>query len=195
MIKVIGLTGGIGSGKSTVSKYFAGKGYAVIDADIIAREIVVPGAPALRKLVSVFGTEILNDDGTLNRKKLAGIVFKDDVLRGRMNEIMHGEILRIMKERIAGLSASGYNGIVFLDIPLLFETDSELTLKMDEIWFVDAEEEIRAARVTERDGISRQDALNIINSQMSSEEKRKRAHKVIENSGSEEELYQKLDVL
>lgn len=196
-IKVIGLTGGIGSGKSTVSAYFAEKGYAVIDADKIAREIVMPGAPALLALVSVFGKDILNEDGTLNRKKLGGIVFGDDALRARMNGIMHGEIFKIIKNRIDAFAVSGYNNhIVFLDIPLLFETASaELMAAMDQIWVVDADDEVKIERIIKRDGISREDALKIMDTQMSSEEKRKRADVVIDNSRSEEELYQQLEKL
>jgi dephospho-CoA kinase len=194
-LKIIGLTGGIGAGKSIMSAYLSEKGYPIIDADKIAREIVKPGAPVLSKLVSVFGKDILNEDGTLDRKKLAGMVFGDDALRERLNGIMHGEIVKIMKERIDTLTLSGYNSFVFLDIPLLFETDTELTAVMDEIWVIDADENVRIERIMKRDGISRQDVLNIIKNQMSSEEKRKRADVVIENAGSEEELYQKLDKL
>jgi len=195
-MKIIGLTGGIGSGKSTVSAYLSEKGYTVIDADKIAREIVMPGEPALYELVSVFSNDILNEDGTLNRKKLGGTVFGDHALRERMNDIMHGEILKIMKERIDELAVSGYNRIVFLDIPLLFETaDAKLTTVMEQIWVVDTDDEIRIKRIIERDGVSRRDVLKIMNNQMSSGEKRKRADVVIENSGSEEKLYQQLDKL
>ena len=193
---MIGLTGGIGSGKSTVTAYLSEKGYAVIDADKIAREIVVPGAPALNELVSAFGREILKVDGTLDRKKLGGIVFGDKAARERINEITHGGILKIMKERIERLAGSGYNSIVFLDIPLLFETDpAELTAVIEQIWVVDADDEIRVRRIMERDGVSRDDVLKIMNNQMSTAEKRKRAHVVIENSGSVGELYKKLDEL
>ena len=194
-MKIIGLTGGIGSGKSTVSAYFSDNGHVVIDADRIAREIVAPGMPVLSELASAFGEHILNSDGTLDRKKLAEVAFGDKILKKRMDAIMHGEILRIIDERIAGLAESGYNSFVLLDIPLLFETNTGLNDAIDEIWVVDAEDETRIERVIGRDGISRQDIIKIMDSQMSREEKRKRADVVIENSGSKEELYRKIDKL
>lgn len=194
-VKLIGLTGGIGSGKTAVSSYFEKKGDAVIDADKAAREIVTPGSPVLSELVSAFGGIILNSDGSLNRKKLASIAFNDKTLKNRMDEIMHGEILRNMRERIEKLIGSGYTGRVFIVIPLLFDINTGIESELDEIWVVDADVEKRIRRVTGRDGISRREVVNIINNQLSSEEKRKRADVVIENSGSLKELYQQLDEL
>ena len=194
--QVIGLTGGIGSGKSTVSEYLSDKGYVVIDADKIAREIVKAGAPTLQRLVSVFGDEILNEDKSLNRKKLGSIVFGDNALCRQMNAIMHGEIFRIIKERIDENRVLGYNKALFLDLPLLFETaNAELYEIMDKIWVVDTDDEIRIQRIMERDEVPKESVLQIMSNQMSSEEKRKRADVVIENSGSKEELYSKLDEL
>jgi len=194
--QVIGLTGGIGSGKSTVSEYLSQKGYVIVDADKIAREIVMPETPTLQNLVSVFGKEILNEDRSLNRKKLGGIVFGDDALCQQLNDIMHDEIFKIIKERIDEKRISGYNKILFLDIPLLFETASaELYETMDQIWVVDTEDEVRIQRIMARDETSRESVLNIMSNQMSSEEKRKRADVVIENSGSKEDLYLILDKL
>jgi dephospho-CoA kinase len=194
--KVIGLTGGIGSGKSTVAEYLIEKGYIIIDADIIAREIVTTGAPALQRLVAVFGEGILNDDKSLNRKKLGSIVFKDNVLCKKMNDIMHGEIFKIIKERIEEFCVSGYNKLIFLDIPLLFETASpELYAIIDQIWVVDTDDDMRIERIMKRDGVSRESVLQIMNNQMSSEEKRKRADVVIDNSKDREALYLILDEL
>jgi len=194
-MKLIGLTGGVGSGKSTVSAYLSDKGYPVLDADKIAREIVAPGGDALKSLVSVFGLGILNDDGSLDRKKLAGMVFHDSALKDKMDGIMHGEILKLMRGRIDDLALSGHEGPVFLDIPLLFEVDAGRIFDMNEIWLVDADDETRVRRVTERDGISRQAVLDIMGNQMSGAEKRRKAHKIIDNSGSKEELYRVLDKL
>jgi len=194
--QVIGLTGGIGSGKSTVSEYLSKKGYAIIDADKIAREIVEPGAPTLKRLVTSFGEDILNDDKSLNRKKLGSIVFKDNALCKQLNNIMHGEIFKIIKVRIDELRVSGYNKLVFLDVPLLFETAApELYNLIDKIWVVDTNDEVRMERIMKRDNSSKESVLNVIQNQMSSEEKRKRADVVIDNSGSQEELYAILDKL
>ena len=194
--QVIALTGGIGSGKSTVSEYLAEKGYAIIDADKIAREIVVVGAPTLQRLAAVFGEDILNDDKSLNRKKLGSIVFKDNALCKKMNDIMHGEIFKIIKERIESLRVSGYNKLVFLDVPLLFETASpELYAIIDQIWTIDTDDEVRTSRIMKRDGVPRESVLQIMQNQMSNEEKRKRADIVIDNSGNKEALYSTLDKL
>jgi len=192
-VKIIGLTGGIGSGKTAVSSYFEHKGGAVVDADQAAREIVAPGSPALRELATVFGYEILDADGTLNRKKLAAIAFSDKALKSRMDEIMHEKILRIMRERIDRFVESGYTGTILVVIPLLFEIETGFEEEFDEIWVVDAEDETRIRRVMERDGISRREILNIMKSQLAGGERRGRAHVIIDNSGSMKELYEKLD--
>jgi dephospho-CoA kinase len=190
---IIALTGGIGSGKSTASAYLSEKGCPVIDADKIAREIVAPGMPALDKLAALFGQGVLNGDGSLNRKRLAGIVFADDSAKKRMESVMHGEILSIMKERAGKLADSGERLIV-LDFPLLFETGG-FAGETDEIWLIDADDELRVERVMRRDGSTRAEVQSRVNSQMSRAEKRKRARVIIDNSGSMEELYQKLDRL
>jgi dephospho-CoA kinase len=193
---VIGLTGGIGSGKSTVTEFLIDKGYDVIDADVIAREIVAPGTPTLQRLVSVFSDEILNEDKSLNRKKLGSIVFGDSMLCQQLNDIMHGEIFRIIEERVEEMRVLGYNKTVFLDLPLLFETaTAELYELMDQIWVVDTDDEIRIRRIMARDGTSRDSVLQIMSNQMSSEEKRKKADVVILNSGSKEDLYSALENL
>jgi dephospho-CoA kinase len=194
-LTVIGLTGGVGSGKSTVSAYLSEKGYPVIDADKAAREIVLPGSPVLGALARVFGREILNEDGTLNRKKLASIAFGDRSLKAKMDDIMHGEIYRLMKARVGELALSGYKGLVFLDIPLLFETGGELLKEIDETWVADACEETRIKRVVARDGTTREEVEKIIKNQMDGSEKRAKADVVIDNSGSAEALYAFLDEL
>ena len=188
-VRIICLTGGIGSGKSTVSRYLSGKGNIVIDADKIAREIVKPGSPVLKKLSAQFGEEIITDCGCLDRKKLADIVFKKSALREIMDCIMHGEILKIIKGRIAELIESDYKGLIILDIPLLFETEMDKLIEHDEIWLVDAERDIRIERIIKRDGSSRDDILRRMDNQMSSEEKKKKAQIIIDNSGCENDLY------
>ena len=194
--KVIALTGGIGSGKSTVSSYLAGKGYALIDADKIAREVVETGKPALAGLVSAFGGGILNPDGSLNRKKLGNLVFADRKLCRQMNDIMHGEILKTIKERIEKFADSGYNDMVVLDVPLYYESaGEELAALVSQVWVVDADRETKIGRVMERDNVSRREVLKIMDNQMDGEEKRRRADVVIDNSGTKRELYRTLDGL
>ena len=194
-MRIIGLTGGIGSGKSTVSGYISKKGFSVLDADKIAREIVAPGSPVLSRLVSAFGNDILDQDGALDRKKLAGIVFSDLVLREKMDEIMHGDVLRIMKERIEKHFKDGYNSLIFLDIPLLFESKARFLEEIDETWLVDAPFEKRVERIVKRDGCTREEILDRMKNQMGSAEKKAMADIVIDNSGNEEDLYHTVDKL
>ena len=183
----IGITGGIGSGKSTVSNYLRNKGYKIVDADLIAREIVEPGMPALSKLVNAFGGEILNENGELRRKYLGELIFKDVLAKKKIDDIMLVEINKVI---INEFKDTG-NNIVFLDAPLLFE--GGLDNIVDETWVIIANTNERIARVSVRDNISKQDVLNRIDNQMSDEDKMALADKVIYNTGSKEELYSEID--
>ncbi|MCC2865337.1 dephospho-CoA kinase [Ihubacter massiliensis] len=189
-MKIIGLTGGIGAGKSTASKYLAKNGYAVIDADQIAREVVEPGKPLLAELRQAFGAEIIKTDGSLDRKALAAIVFEDEAGRRKLNRIMHSNIIQVIDKRIeASCRQETCKGII-IDAPLLFETGLEE--KCDQTWLLVADWETRIRRVCARDGAAPQEVEARIKSQMDDEEKRKRADLVIDNSGSRQELEQKL---
>ena len=191
-MKIIGLTGGIGSGKSTISDYLTEKGFHVLDADKIAREIVMPGSEALIELVSVFGEEILMEDGSLDRKRLGAIAFADAEKKKLLDDIMHTRILEIIHQKVVEFRESMHRTI-FIDAALLFETG--LDKFVGEIWVVDVEEEVRIKRIIDRDGMSRSEILKRIANQMDQEQKNSRADQILDNSGSKEALYQQIDAL
>ncbi|MEL7656984.1 MAG: dephospho-CoA kinase [Bacillota bacterium] len=199
-MKIIGLTGGIGSGKSTVTDYLISRGFHVLDADKISREIVMPGSEMLIQLADVFGKEIILEDGNLNRKKLGGMVFSDPEKMKLLDGMMHTEILEVIHERILqfreesdGLPKNKNSKAIFIDAPLLFETG--LDKSVNEIWVIDADEETRIKRIMERDDLKREEILKRINTQMARDEKNNRADVILDNSGDREKLYQQLDNL
>lgn len=194
--RLIGLTGGIATGKSTVSNILKEKGYVIIDADKIAREVVEVNKPAYNKIIEVFGEEILNEDRTLNRKALGRIIFNDGELREKLNEITHPHIFESIKEKVDILCNE--NELLFLDIPLLFEQYNlweEYQIKFHEIWLVYLEESMQIERLMDRDGISKEEALSRIRSQMDMEYKKTRSSKLIDNSGDIEYLKKQIDEL
>ncbi len=177
----IGLTGGIASGKSSVSRLLAEWGVPVIDADAIARRIVTPGQPAWQQIVSVFGEQILQPDGTINRRLLGDIIFDDAEKRRKLEEITHPAIWDQITVEVKQAEAAGHR-VVVLDIPLLLETDWHD--RVDEIWVVYADRQTQLQRLTLRDQLTQQQAESRINSQLSLEEKKQHADIVIDNSGS-----------
>lgn len=186
---LIGITGGIGTGKSTATNFIRGKGYPVIDADKIARKVVEKDMPAFKAIVKEFGREILKSDGELDRKALGNIVFKDKSKRLKLNEIVHSHIFENIKSTIAEMSAK--EDIIFLDIPLLFEEYDkiqEFDIEFDEIWLVYADRESQIQRIIKRDNLSKEDALSRINSQIDIENKKHMASEILNNSGTIEEL-------
>lgn len=185
----IGLTGGIGSGKSTVTSYLKSKDYIVIDADVLSKTVVEPGEKAYFDIVSEFGESILNSDGSINRKQLGDIIFQDEVQRKKLNEIVHPEVRRLMMELLHEFSF--HNSIVFADIPLLIETD--LMSTFDEIWLVYATEDICLERIMKRDGISREDALLRIRAQMAIDEKMIVSDLILYNTADVEFLFRQID--
>ncbi|GAB1475271.1 dephospho-CoA kinase [Bacillota bacterium] len=185
---LIGLTGGIGAGKSTVSDYLTRKGYPVLDADKVAREIVEPGAETLLILSSAFGKEIINPDGSLNRGLLAEIAFSHPERKALLDRIMHGKVIEILLRQAEAL---GPEPLIFVDVPLLFE--SGMDRYMDRIWLVDAEDEVRILRVVERDGSSREEVLRRIGYQMDRAEKARRSDLVLDNSADRVKLYKQID--
>lgn len=193
---IIGLTGGIATGKSTVSKILIDKGYSLIDADKIAREVVDINEPAYLKIVDKFGLGILKDDKSIDRKALGRIIFKDEDARDSLNNIIHPYVFKTIKSEIINLSRD--KPIIFVDIPLLFEEFQEFekyNIVFDEIWLVYLEEEIQINRLIKRDGISKAEALRKIQSQMAIDNKRARASKIIDNSGDTKDLYIQLNKL
>lgn len=182
---IIGLTGGIGSGKSTVSDILKEQGIPVVDGDLIAREVVEPHRPAYEEIVRVFGAEVLQQDGTLNRKRIGEIVFSDPEKLSMLNSITHKEIYRVILERLEYLKETG-TSLVFLDVALLFETGfDQLT---DWVWVVDAPDAVRVERIQKRDGLKEEEILKRIQSQMSRELRNTKGNLVLDNSNSREEL-------
>ena len=183
-MRIIGLTGGIASGKSTVARILEEKGARVIDADQLARDVVVPGTDAYAAILREFGSEILNLDGTIDRGKLGAIVFADPDARRRLEAITHPAIAKLAEERLDSLRRQG-TAVVFYMAPLLIEAG--ITGRVDEIWVVYVDRETQLARLMARDGSDRLDALRRIESQMPMEEKRNYGKEVIDNRGSLEE--------
>ena len=183
---IIGVTGGIGSGKTAVTDYFAHQGITVVDADLAARVVVKPGRPALAAIAERHGSDILADDGSLDRRKLRDIIFKDDREKVWLEQLLHpqirDQILRELKE-----SSSAYTVLVS---PLLVETDQHLMV--DRILVVDVPVEIQIKRTMSRDGMTEEQTLAIINKQASREQRQKKADDLIDNSGSLEQLHQQL---
>lgn len=186
----IGLTGSIGTGKSTVSKLLRERGIAVIDADLLAREIVKKGQECLNDLKNVFGNQVLTIDGELDRKKLGQIVFSDDSKLELLNSVTHPHIRRRIKAQMNELESKN-NKVIVLDIPLLFEAKMEDLV--DIILVVFAKEEIQIKRITERDNCTQEEAMRIIKAQISQQDKISKSDYTIDNSGTIEELKEKLN--
>lgn len=187
---MIGLTGGIASGKSTVARLLAERGAAIVDADRIARQVVEPGQPALAELIARFGATILAPDGTLDRKRLGAIAFSDPAARADLNKITHPRITAASAAAIASWSDAGAD-VVFYEAALLVENGSHRALPA--LVVVSASPEVQLARVMARDGLSREDAEKRIASQLPLADKRAAATWVIENDGDEAALAREVD--
>ncbi len=178
----IGLTGGIGSGKSTVCRLFAELGAPIIDADIIARELVKPHAYALNQLVNQFGADILNSDATLNRAYLRDLVFSDKTKKAQLDQIMHPLIYDEIERQIKALNSP----YCVIAIPLLLETQQ--MQRVDRIAVVDCNADTQLLRVVNRDHLKPEQVISIIASQMPRQQRLSFANDVIDNSGSAEQL-------
>lgn len=187
---VIGLTGSIATGKSTVSLMFDDFDIPVIDADKVARQVVVPGEKAYNDIVKVFGEEILREDRTLDRKKLGSIVFADEEQRKKLNSIIHPEIRKKMLHDRDQFVKQGARCVV-LDIPLLYE--SKLTHFVDKVIVVYADPDVQLKRLMERNGYTEEEARQRIDSQMPAKEKAALADAVIDNNGTKAESYEQLE--
>ena len=181
---ILGVTGGIASGKSAVTNIFRSLGAAVVSADELAREAVRPGSDTLRRLVERFGRQILLPDGTLDRKALAARIFADPRQREELNRITHPAVAALSVERLGQLAASGERLIVY-EAPLLFEAGAEH--RVDAVLVVRVDPRLQLKRLMDRDGICEKEARDRVASQMPQEEKVARADYVIDNSGSPEE--------
>lgn len=182
---LVGLTGGIGTGKSTVSRMFRDLGCLIIDADLLAREVVEPGEPAYAKIVTEFGKQILDAEGQIDRKKLGALVFGDPAKRRRLEGFTHPEIRQRQAAILAELMTEGFEGIAIFDAALLVEMGG--AKNMDRLVVVSAAEAIQVKRLMLRDDISEAEARQRLRSQMPLSLKVKQAHYVVDNSGSREE--------
>ena len=179
---LVGLTGSIATGKSTVSRMFAHLGARVIDADLLAREVVMPGQAAYARIVEEFGPQVIQEDGSLDRKALGALVFGDSVKRKRLEEITHPAIGLRQQRMLSVLDEEAFEGVVIWDAALLFEGGG--AGKMDRVVVVYADPETERRRLVERDGLSDTDARARIDSQIPVAEKAKLADHVIDNSGA-----------
>jgi dephospho-CoA kinase len=186
---VVALTGGIGSGKSTVSQRLAALGVPVIDADVLAREATAPGAAALPEIERAFGPDVLHADGSLDRAALRQVAFADDECRKRLEAILHPLIREQMQTRLAALTGP----YAVLVIPLLFETGQ--TDLADRILVVDAPEAVQLERVQRRSGLAPEEIGRIMTSQVSRDERLRGADDIIDNSGDIESLIRQTDKL
>jgi len=177
-VLLIGLTGNIASGKTEVARIFADLGATVIDADELARDVVVAGSPALKAIAARWGARVLNADGTLNRSALRSIVFSDEQERQALNAIVHPEVKRLRDLLVEEARARG-DKVVVAAVPLLYEAGLEEDF--DRVILVDAPEAVRLSRLINRRGLSVVEAQKIMNAQQPASTKRERAHMVIEN--------------
>lgn len=189
----VGLTGGIATGKSTVSALLRQAGFPIVDADIVAREVVEPGTPTLEKIKLAFGPGII-DNGVLDRRKLGQIVFEDGAQLKKLNDIMQPAISSAMADKINFWRLQNVP-ILVLDVPLLFERDYDKNKSVDKIIVVTASKEIQLFRLENRDQLSNMEARNRVKAQLPMTQKIARADYVIDNNGRIEELQEQVAVL
>lgn len=190
MVRIIGITGGIASGKSTVTEFLRQQGYQVIDADQLVHELQEPGGRLYQALLSTFGSTILQEDGRLDRPKLGAMIFGNPELLAQSSQLQN----EIIREELAGRRdlLAETEDIFFMDLPLLFELEYDNWF--DQIWLVDVTEETQLSRLMSRNDLSQEEAEKRIAAQLSLQEKRKRANVLIENNGSLEETRQQIRV-
>jgi len=191
-MRVIGLTGGIATGKSAVALFFTEHGVPVIDADQLAREAVRPGSPALEQIISLFGREVVTHNGELDRKHLGTLIFADPGKRRQLEGILHPEIQKLAEERIALAAAAGHQRLIYM-APLLIEAGA--TGRVDDIWVVTVRPDIQLERLMLRDDMSREQAQRMIDSQMTLSEKERYGSVIIDNSGTKAETQKVLETI
>lgn len=187
---IIGLTGGIACGKSTVAQILVSWGARLVDADQIAREVVLPGSPVLDQVVERFGQDVLLANGELNRKALGAIIFSDQRARQDLEKIMHPPIRATLHQRLEEYERAQPSGLAIADIPLLYESGWDKQLP--EVMVVYVPFGVQIKRLMKRDDLNEEQALQRIQAQMPIEEKKRRANIVIDNSGTIEETEQQL---
>jgi dephospho-CoA kinase len=179
-VYVIGLTGGIGSGKSTVTQILEEQGATILSADLVGHEVYLPGRPAWQEVVDAFGQEVVAPDGSIDRKKLGQIVFSDARQLTRLNSIVHPRMKGMMREKLEKLSRQGVR-VSVLEAAILLEANWDDLV--NEIWVTVAHPEVAAERTAERSGLSADEVLSRIKSQMSNEERVRRANVIIDTNG------------
>jgi dephospho-CoA kinase len=184
-MKLLGLTGGIASGKSTVAAILRRLGAAIINADELSREVVQPGQDAWKEIITTFGPDIVQGDQTLDRRKLRKIVFDNPEARKKLEAIIHPRVRALAERRISELATAG-NSIIVYEVPLLFEGQIHLWLRP--VILVACEIETQKNRLVERDHLTEIEAQQHVDAQMSLEEKRQLADYVIENDGNLKDL-------
>lgn len=190
-MKVIGLTGGIASGKSTVTEYLRELGAVIIDADILARKIVEPGQPAWKEIIEYFGPEVMGGDGQIDRVRLGQMVFSDAKKREALNRMTHPRVIEKTRELLEEARARDPEAVVVVVAPLLIEAG--MVPLVNEVWLVTLDTEAQLNRLMRRDELDRSQAQGRVASQMSLSEKRKYAAKIIDNQGSPEETRAQVD--
>ena len=188
-MKKIGITGGIATGKSTVSDYLRQKGYTVVDADEAARAVVAPMSLGIDKVIDAFGRQMVKSDGQLDRELLGSVIFKDEAKRDQLNHLLHPLIIDWMDQQIAKAETE----IVFVDVPLLYEVGYDQ--KVDQVWLVYVNRMTQLHRLMERNHLTEEEANQRINSQWSLEAKKEKADVVINNEGDLDALYRQIDQL
>ena len=188
-MKKIGITGGIATGKSTVSDYLRQQGYTVVDADEAARAVVAPMSLGIDKVIDAFGRQMVKSDGQLDRELLGSVIFKDEAKRDQLNHLLHPLIIDWMDQQIAKAETE----IVFVDVPLLYEVGYDQ--KVDQVWLVYVNRLTQLQRLMERNHLTNQAANQRIDSQWSLEVKKEKADVVINNEGDLDALYRQIDQL
>ena len=192
MTYFLGLTGGIASGKSTADEFFKKKKIPIIDSDLIAHKIMEIGQNGYKAVVDYFGTDILNDDQTINRRKLGGIVFNDKAKLKKLNELTHPLVHQEIKQQMARYRANQEN-LVVIDVPLLFESGFESLC--NGVLVISITPELQIERLMKRNAFTKKEAIARINNQMPLSEKEKRATYVVANTGTIDDLEKKLSDL
>lgn len=196
-IYVVGLTGGIASGKSTVSRMLSEQGAAIIDADRLAREATRPGSEGLRRVRQAFGDRIVEPSGELDRRRLAALIFRDSAARAKIDSIIHPLVMERTRELLRELQDAAEREarprIAIIDAPLLFEAGADALC--DEVWVVSLCRHDQAGRLMKREGYNLEEALSRIDSQMPLAEKENRATAIIDNRGTIEETRKRVSVL
>jgi dephospho-CoA kinase len=191
-VELVGLTGGIASGKTTVAKIMKRLGAAIVDADALSREVVEPGRDAWKAIVDTFGAEVLRPDQTLDRQKLRAVIFNNSTARKKLESIIHPRVRALAEERINQQAAAGYELVVY-EVPLLFEGNLHEWLRP--VVLVACDADVQRQRLQQRDRLTPEEAQKHIDAQMSLEEKRRLADYVIENDGDLESLERQVEAV